>query len=85
MNHAVPILTALLLAPLENLQHEKTPHRIRQLAYKELVIRYDVDFPFEADLFVAEQLRILDDMARWVAANDRRFTPGEWYFAGQPS
>jgi hypothetical protein len=69
---------------LENLQHEKTPHRIRQLAYEELVIRYDVDFPFEADLFVAEQLRILNDMAQWVAANDRLFTPGEWYFAGKP-
>jgi hypothetical protein len=68
---------------LENLQNEKTPHRIRQLAYEELVIRYDVDFPFEADLFVNEQLRILDDIAAWVATNAGRFQAGAWYFAGK--
>jgi uncharacterized protein (TIGR02270 family) len=68
---------------LENLQHEKTPHRIRQLAYEELVICYDVDFPFEADLFVNEQLRILDDIAAWVATNAGRFQAGAWYFAGK--
>jgi uncharacterized protein (TIGR02270 family) len=68
---------------LENLQHEKTPYKIRQLAYEELVIRYDVDFPFEADMRVVEQLRILDDMARWVDANSGRFQSGQWYFAGK--
>ena len=69
---------------LQTLRHDKTPHRLRQLAYEELVIRYDVDFPFEADLFVVDQLRILDDMTRWVAAHADRFRPGIWYFAGQP-
>jgi uncharacterized protein (TIGR02270 family) len=68
---------------LENLQNEKSPHRIRQLAYEELVIRYDVDFSFEADLFVDAQLRILNDMAQWVISNDARFQAGAWYFAGQ--
>ena len=67
---------------LENLQHEKTPHKIRQLAYEELVIRYDVDFPFEADMRVSDQLKVLDEMAQWVAANSGRFQSGEWYFAG---
>ncbi len=67
---------------LENLQHEKTPYKIRQLAYEELVIRYDVDFPFEADMRVVDQLRLLVDMAQWVAANSGRFQSGEWYFAG---
>lgn len=68
---------------LESLQHEKTPHRIRQLAYEELVIRYDVDFSFEADMLVSEQLRVLDEMSRWCSANAGRFQEGEWYFAGQ--
>jgi uncharacterized protein (TIGR02270 family) len=68
---------------LENMQHEKFPYRIRQLAYEEMVIRYDVNFPFEANLFVNEQLRILNDMANWVAANAGRFQNGAWYFAGR--
>ena len=75
-----------LLSPaslLENLRHEKTPHRLRQLAYEELVIRYDVDFPFEADLFVVDQLRILDEVDRWVAVTAGRFQAGAWYFAGK--
>jgi hypothetical protein len=68
---------------LENMQHEKSPYRIRQLAYEEMVIRYDVDFPFEANLLVNEQLRILNDMGNWVAANAGHFQNGAWYFAGR--
>ncbi|HIJ88253.1 MAG TPA: hypothetical protein HPP97_11335 [Desulfuromonadales bacterium] len=68
---------------LDTLQYEKTPHRIRQLAYEELVIRYDINFPFEADLFVIDQLRVLQDMTQWVTANGSRFQCGDWYFAGQ--
>ena len=68
---------------LGNLHHEKTPHRIRQLAYEELVVRYEVDFPFEADLLVIDQLRVLKDMAQWVTANGSRFQSGAWYFSGQ--
>lgn len=68
---------------LENLQHEKTPHRLRQLAYEELVIRYDIDFSFEVDMFVSEQLLVLQDINQWVAANSGRFRSGDWYFAGQ--
>ena len=68
---------------LENIEYEKTPHQIRQLAYEELVIRYGVDFPFEANMYVTQQKRIIKDIARWVAANSTRFQPGAWYFAGQ--
>ena len=68
---------------LENLQHERTPHRIRQLAYEELVIRYDVDFPFEADMFVAQQKQVLKEISQWVGSNSSRFKEGAWYFAGQ--
>ncbi|MFA7060613.1 MAG: hypothetical protein WC156_07330 [Pedobacter sp.] len=68
---------------LENLQHDRTPHKIRQLAYEELVIRYDVDFPFEADMFVAQQKRVLKAISQWVGSNSSRFKEGAWYFAGR--
>ena len=71
------------LTILETLRSEKSPFRLRQLAYEELVIRYDVDFPFEADQFVSEQMRVLDSMAQWIAANSGRFQDGAWYFAGR--
>ncbi len=71
------------LSILETLRSEKSPFRLRQLAYEELVIRYDADFPFEADLSVSEQMRVLDSMAQWIAANSGRFQDGAWFFAGR--
>lgn len=71
------------LCLLENIEYEKSPFIIRQLAYEELVIRYGVDFPFEADMYVTRQKRVIKDIAEWVAANSSRFQPGAWYFAGQ--
>lgn len=68
---------------LENIEHEKSPFSIRQLAYEELVIRYGMDFPFEANMYVAQQKRVIRDIAQWVATNSARFQPGAWYFAGQ--
>lgn len=69
---------------LEDLESEKSPRRIRQLAYEELVIRYGVDFPFETDMFVAQQKKAMSKYAEWVKGNSNRFRDGEWYFAGQP-
>jgi uncharacterized protein (TIGR02270 family) len=68
---------------LENLESERSPHKVRQLAYEELVIRYGVDFPFETDLFVAQQKQALAKYAEWIKVNSSRFREGEWYFAGQ--
>jgi uncharacterized protein (TIGR02270 family) len=68
---------------LENLESERSRHKIRQLAYEELVIRYGVDFPFETDMFVAQQKQVLAKYADWIKANSSRFREGEWYFAGQ--
>ena len=68
---------------LENIEHEKNPFKIRQLAYEELVIRYGVDFPFEANMYVTQQKRVIKDIVQWVAAGSTRFQPGAWYFAGQ--
>jgi uncharacterized protein (TIGR02270 family) len=68
---------------LENMEFEKSPFKIRQLAYEELVIRYGMDIPFEANMYVAQQKRVIKDIAQWVAANSARFQEGVWYFAGR--
>ena len=68
---------------LENLEHEKSPRQVRQLAYEELVIRYDIDFPFETDMFVFEQKQAIAKYTEWAKENGSRFQPGKWYFAGQ--
>jgi len=70
---------------LENLSSEKSPHRVRQLAYEELVIRYNADFHFESDMPVAQQKQALKESSHWVQSNKTRFQEGSWYFAGQPS
>ena len=56
---------------------------MRQLACEELVIRYNVDFPFETDIFMAQQKQAFAKYAEWIKANESRFKPGRWYFAGQ--
>ena len=71
------------LCLLENLQSEKNPRKIRQLAYEELVIRYNVDISFETDMFVARQKQALAKYAEWIQANGSQFQSGNWYFAGQ--
>ena len=68
---------------LENLQSERFVYQVRQLAYQELVIRYGMDIPFEADLLVRKQLLVLPKIATWVVENDQKFQTGHWYFAGK--
>lgn len=68
---------------LENLESEKSPRQVRQLAYEELVIRYGVDFPFETDMFVTQQKQALAKYAKWIKANSSRFREGKWYYAGE--
>jgi uncharacterized protein (TIGR02270 family) len=70
---------------LEGLKSEWVPHSIRNLAYEELVIRYGMDVPFEADMFVTEQQKALEEIALWVEANGVRFQEGAWYFGGSPA
>ena len=69
---------------LENIEHEKSHFKIRQLACQELASRYGVIQTFETNMFVIQQRRIIPDIARWVAANSTHFQSGKWYFAGQP-
>jgi uncharacterized protein (TIGR02270 family) len=68
---------------LENLQSEKSPHIVRQMAYEELVIRYGIDFPFETDMLVSQQKQAIEKYAEWIKTNGSHFREGEWYFAGQ--
>ena len=78
--HGKPYSPACLLEILES---EQSRHKVRQLAYEELVIRYGVDFPFETDMFVTQQKQALAQYTDWIKANSSRFHEGEWYFAGQ--
>jgi hypothetical protein len=75
-----PYSPASLLGALES---EHTSHRMRQWAYEELVIRYGMDVPFEADMPVAKQMRALQNIGEWVQSNSSRFQEGAWYFAGR--
>lgn len=70
-------------ALVENLAFEKTPRKVRQLAYEELVIRYGADIPFETDMPVTQQQTVIAKWKSWVTANEGRFKPGEWYLGGQ--
>lgn len=65
---------------IENLASEKGPRLVRQLAYEELVIRYDIDYPLETDMLVADQKRTIQRYGEWEQANARRFHDGKWYF-----
>ena len=49
---------------------ETSPYRARQLAIEELKIRYDADFPIEADMPVVMQEKILTQIAQWVQSNE---------------
>lgn len=68
---------------LENLTSEKSPRLVRQMAYEEFVIRYDIDFPFETDMLVADQKNTIKKYKAWIEVNDKHFKDGAWYFAGQ--
>ena len=50
---------------------------------REWVVRYGVDFPFETDMFRAQQKKAIAKYADWVKGNSNHFPDGEWYFAGQ--
>jgi uncharacterized protein (TIGR02270 family) len=63
---------------------EGSDHQLRQLAAEEMAVRYRCEIPFETDMCVAQQMRALNRMSRWVQADGQRFEPGRWYFAARP-
>jgi len=68
---------------LENLESEKSPRIVRQMAYEEFVISYGIDFPFETDMLVSQQKQTIAKYSEWIKANNSRFREGEWYFSGK--
>ena len=68
---------------VELIAAEYTPHRVRHLAFEELVIRYNLDFPFDTELSVRRQRKVLREIDDWVRSYGDRFQPGIWYFDGQ--
>jgi len=65
------------------LASQDSPRLIRQMAYEELVVRYDADFSFETDMPVSDQLRAITEYQKWADGQDGRFKDGKWYFFGR--
>jgi uncharacterized protein (TIGR02270 family) len=68
---------------LDCLLSETLPKAYRALAAEELLIRYGIDLPFEADLPVAAQRQLLTSVAASVAASNSAFDAGRWYAFGR--
>lgn len=75
-----PVTPRVLLA---DLRAGATPHSLRQWTYEELVIRYGLGEPFEADMLVADQLRALARMESWLHDVESGTKAGAWYFEGR--
>jgi uncharacterized protein (TIGR02270 family) len=56
---------------LHTLESEKSPTRLRQLAYEEFAIRYDKDVYFDTTFPVSEQRRALNSYRQWVETEHR--------------
>ena len=70
-------------ALFECLRSETSPYAVRAATYEELVVRYGLDVPFEVDLPVSQQLRVLEKIEAWVARQSSTFEDGRWYFGGR--
>ena len=62
---------------------EGSDRQLRRFAAEEIAIRYRCEIPFEADMFVAQQISALNGMSRWAQVHGQRFDPGRWYFAAR--
>ena len=70
-------------ALFECLNAPTSPYAVRRATYEELVVRYRLDVPFEADLPVSHQRRFLEKIRAWVSRQPQEFGEGRWYFGGQ--
>jgi uncharacterized protein (TIGR02270 family) len=71
-------------AMFDCLTAETTPYAVRAATCEELVVRFGMDVPFEADLPVSLQRRFLSKIGGWVAQRGDTFESGGWYFGGRP-
>jgi len=78
--NGTPYSPACLIADLEQ---ETTLHHARRLTYEELVVRYGLDIPFEADMFVVHQKKALVRATEWARQQGTRIVGGRSYFAGR--
>jgi hypothetical protein len=68
---------------LDCLRSETFPKSYRRWVGEELLIRYGFDLPFEPDMPVVQQRRVLEGAAAKIAEMTATFAPGHWYFAAQ--
>lgn len=71
------------LATLRGLCMETMPRRWRCLFAEELLVRYDLDVPWELDMPVAIQWRVLNAAIPAAEAKTKACVAGRWYFAGR--
>jgi hypothetical protein len=70
-------------ALFECLISETSPYGIRADTYEEIVVRYELDVPFETDLPVSPQRTFLRRIESWVAQRSGQFEDGRWHFRGR--
>ncbi len=75
-----PITPQILL---EQMTAGVLPLALRQTAYEEMVVRYNLDAPFEAHLYVAPCRRAVEAMREQAASQP--FQAGRYYFGGAPT
>ena len=67
---------------LDCLVSDSFPKTWRGLVAEELLVRYGIDVPFEPDMLVAAQRRVLRESAPAVQAGESMFEAGRWYSFG---
>lgn len=67
---------------LDNLQDQRSPLLVRQVAYEELVVRYGIDVRFETDMLVKDQEKAIAQIAVRVETGKSEWEDGKWYFGG---
>lgn len=70
------------LTLFDQLKSPITPDFIRQLAHEELVIRYDLDLPFETLMTVSQQNHAMESHSRMIEGSRAVFVTGAWYYSG---
>ncbi len=70
---------------LATLKSESLPQVLRQFAYEELVVRYNLDVPFDTRMQILQQKQAISAYEKRIGIEKARFQDGEWYFQGKAS
>lgn len=74
-------------SPAQLVSDIAAPHTdgvLRRYSALELAIRYGYPGAFEVDMPVIVQVHAIRAMHQWLASAGQAFSPGSWYFNGQP-